>query len=447
MIKDSAHNFCFDKYTFDEKALLVQLYYSCGKYKFCESVKFDHIGEPQNLSTVALQNALKLLHITAGISYYKAFARGVDTMTVGYELPSGVVEYFNHLYEEGLGEFYYTNDMPPVLAAKFVGGGSATAGDDADLSGYVVGLGGGKDSLTAVKLLSEIDESPISTFGVNASDILSYQADILGTNHFQVTRTFDIDASRSIAPEKPGTKIPNGHVPISAILGCIGLVGGILTGRANVVVAVERSADEPTRLDYQGKDINHQYSKSSDFEKAFNTVIKQWVGSNAGYFSILRPLRELDIMKLFYALDLDTELAGKYTSCNRSIGFTTGGDRSKLWCGECDKCAFIFLLMSGAGHFDDAVELFGSDLLANNDLRHTYESLLGLTESKPFDCVGEIDESRESMTIAKSFSAGARAYIYPAEKSSEIWNENNNLPNDISTRLKDKVLALLAVNK
>jgi UDP-N-acetyl-alpha-D-muramoyl-L-alanyl-L-glutamate epimerase len=447
MISGSAEVFSFDSYKFDEQSLEVKLHYSCGVYKFCERIKFENVPDPQNLHTAALQNSLKLLHLTAGISYYKAFVQDVKTMSVSYDLPNEIAEYLNNLYEDGLGEFFYANNLPPFLPARFIGSSAVVSADDAMLEGYIVGLGGGKDSLTAIALLGQIGESPLSTFGVNANELLNDQAEILGTKHLRITRTLDIEAIKKITPIEPSAKVPNGHIPISSILGAIGLVGGVLSGISSVVVAVERSANEPTVTDYQGKSINHQYSKSSEFEKLFDLAIKQWVGKNAGYFSLLRPLKELDIMRLFFALKLDEQFEGKYTSCNKSIGFTLGQKDKKLWCGECDKCAFIFLLITGAGRFDDAIKIFGRDLLADEKLKNTYDALLGLTDSKPFDCVGEIDEARESMTTAKEFSEAARSFIYPQAVGSETWHDDHNIPDNLSFKLKTKILELLASDK
>ena len=43
----------------------------------------------------------------------------------------------------------------------------------------------------------------------------------------------------------------NGHVPISAIISSVGVIVAILTGRRDVVVSNEQTANEPT-LKYKG---------------------------------------------------------------------------------------------------------------------------------------------------------------------------------------------------
>jgi len=443
MIKNSGDTFIFDSVTFDQKTMTVIMRYICGEYIFEECVSYDNISTPKNLDTATLQRALKMLHLITGISYYKAFALDATSMRVNYDIPVELANYLNHVYEEGLGEFYFQNNLEPTLLSRFSGVGSTVPVNDADADGYVVGLGGGKDSLTAIKLLQIIGEKPITTYGVNAPNILVKQAGILGTEHFQVNRNFDLDGLKSVE-STDGQPVLNGHVPISAILASIGLVGAILSGKSAVIVAVERSANEPTRLDYMGKSINHQYSKSSDFELAFNSIIKSWISSRHQFFSVLRPLRELDIMKLFFAMSLEKEFAGEYTSCNRAINFTNGNQNQKLWCGECDKCAFMFLLMSGAGRYGYATELFGEDLISKPMLKHVYCALLGLTDSKPFECAGEIEESRQSMDIAKATSENAKLFSYPATGPDPVlWDSTHAIPKELADKLQAVVIRLL----
>ena len=48
-----------------------------------------------------------------------------------------------------------------------------------------------------------------------------------------------------------------------------------------------------------GEKINHQYSKSYEFEKDFTTYAEKYLKGNVKYFSFLRPLNELQIAKIF----------------------------------------------------------------------------------------------------------------------------------------------------
>ena len=57
----------------------------------------------------------------------------------------------------------------------------------------------------------------------------------------------------------------NGHVPITAIVSLIALAGAFVYGYDTVILSNERSADEGNIVD-AGVQINHQYSKASEFE-------------------------------------------------------------------------------------------------------------------------------------------------------------------------------------
>ena len=64
----------------------------------------------------------------------------------------------------------------------------------------------------------------------------------------------------------------NGHVPVTGILSAVAVLAAVLTDRDTVVMSNEWSASIPT-LQYQGHPVNHQYSKSAEFEAAFRAVL------------------------------------------------------------------------------------------------------------------------------------------------------------------------------
>ena len=67
-----------------------------------------------------------------------------------------------------------------------------------------------------------------------------------------------------------------------------------------MVVSNESSADEPT-LHYNRVAINHQYSKSSAHEKAYQAHLARIFGDSLRYYSFLRPLSEVHIAEIFAA--------------------------------------------------------------------------------------------------------------------------------------------------
>src|SRR5438874_758950 len=81
---------------------------------------------------------------------------------------------------------------------------------------------------------------------------------------------------------------------ISAILACVGVIVAILSGYRDIVVSNESSASEPN-LHYQGLPINHQYSKSLEFEKDFQDYLANQFNGGPRYYSFLRPFSEVRI--------------------------------------------------------------------------------------------------------------------------------------------------------
>jgi UDP-N-acetyl-alpha-D-muramoyl-L-alanyl-L-glutamate epimerase len=448
MIVGGSELFEFSGFAVDEKSRTIRLTYACGKHIFNEVITLPKDAILANLADPAGQHALKLLHLISGVSYYKAFVRDVKRFVVPYYIPEEVKNYVKLVYEKGLGELLYTHKLSPRLNVYVQTKMDVEdiGASDLGLEGYSLGLGGGKDSLVAVEILKRIGEPKISTFGVNAHEVLSAQAALLETTHSSIRRQVDLQALKNLKENGNNGIVLNGHVPISAILVHIGLVNALAHNMSTVVVAVERSANEPTVKNYLGVEVNHQWSKSSEFEKALDSLLKSYVHRSAGFMSIVRPLRELEIMKLYFAMRLAEKFKTVSSSCNRSLAFTTSRtEDSPLWCGECEKCAFMYLLMHGAGQPEFAQEIMRRDLFADTKLYFTYRGLLGLSDTKPFDCVGDIAECRESMTTAKRTMASAEQFKYDDPLPSTLWDEQYQLPPSINDKIKALCEELLSV--
>jgi hypothetical protein len=69
-----------------------------------------------------------------------------------------------------------------------------------------------------------------------------------------------------------------------------------LTNRKYIVLSNEGSANEPTVI---GTNINHQYSKTYEFECDFYQYTKKYFNIDIKYFSLLRPIKEIQIAYLF----------------------------------------------------------------------------------------------------------------------------------------------------
>jgi hypothetical protein len=382
--------FIFEPYEFDEDKKVLSLHYSMdGKLDLTETYHFDF--EFVAYDKRMLDRAFQTLFFMAGVSYYKMFVPPEIVIRQG-ELDPFMAEFFSKTYQRGLGEFFYVNQLDPHTPIPFPPNKAEVRplAHPPEYSGLLVGIGGGKDSLVGVELLR--GRAHVATWSVNHRPQLTPLVERIALKHYWVERTWD-----PYLFEHKARGGLNGHVPISALFACVGAVIAILTGRQQIVVSNESSASEPS-LTYQDVPINHQYSKSLEFEKDFQTYLAHVFGPTIIYYSFLRPLSELRIAEIF-SLYFD-KYKDVFSSCNR--GFVHGSDHI-VWCGTCPKCAFAFLVLAPFIERGKLETLFGGkNLLLDPALEKTYQQLLGIKGDKPLDCVGEVKESRAAMQLAQS---------------------------------------------
>ena len=385
--------FSFERYRFDPDSRRLTLQYALDdSVRFTESFRFD-FDFADGYSRPALERALFGLFLMAGVSYYKTYVPPKIRLRES-RLSPGQAAFFAESYEHGLGEFFYRNRLRPRAPAFE---GSARTPDRPvrlpGLKGAVVPIGGGKDSIVAAELMRSSGRE-FATWNVRTGGRIAPLVRAIGAPHLHVDRTV---APNIGAANRQGAY--NGHVPITGILMFLATVTAILTGRKDVVFANESSANEPN-LTYRGRTINHQYSKSLVYERRFQQYLRRYVSPDLRCFSVLRPLSELAIAEVFCERYLET-YAGAFSSCNRN--FKLSGRRKSLgWCGECPKCAFVFALFSPFVTRERLLALFGGrNLFEQPALDTTFRELLGITGTKPFECVGEIREVRAAVTFAR----------------------------------------------
>ena len=182
-------------------------------------------------------------------------------------------------------------------------------------------------------------------------------------------------------------------MPVTAINSAILVCAAILYGYRYIVFANESSANEPTLTDSQGNDINHQYSKSFAFEKAFRQVIGQRVSQGIEYFSLLRPFNEIAITRRFSGM---TGFHSVFSSCNRNFHLD-GSHIDGRWCQDCPKCRFAALALAPFISPGQLLAIQDAELLDQENQIQGFKELCGLGEDKPFECVGTIAESRAAI--------------------------------------------------
>jgi len=383
--------FCFGGFTLSAEAGTLDLHYAFeGGPEFTERLDF-HTGfaelPPETLA--AIERAATLLSAVAGVSYYKLFAtKRLDFGELA--LSEQARRFVADTYRWGMAEYAHRNELTLGDRLNFSGGKEPAAPPSpapiaSDKS--LVLIGGGKDSLVSLAAMQAAGED-FALFAVNPRGPMTGAADVAGKQLIKVTRS--LDPLLFEWNEKPGTY--NGHVPITAIVSLIAVIAALAHGYGNVILSNERSADEPTLIGQEGE-VNHQFSKSTAFEEDFARLITNEVHPNLAYFSLLRPLSEPHIARSFAKRD---DFDAVFTSCNRAFALRNRPDT--LWCGDCAKCRFTFLLLAPAMSPDRLLGIFPANLLDDPAQEAGYRDLMGIGLHKPWDCVGEERES--ALTLA-----------------------------------------------
>lgn len=374
--------FVIEPWDWDSVSGTLMCRYTDGESSFSELIQF---GMPSEIDE-ELARSFDLVSITVGVSYYKAAA--LPEIRIETASPNGAwMAYVDKLYDDGLREFRFRNGIPldscPIVTLETARKSLRTIPRQS--RGVLIPMGGGRDSLlTAIALRSL---SPL-LMNVGCSPIVKQQADALDLKLIGVNRIID-----PILFQRNDGGAFNGHVPVTAINSSIAIALSVLTGCTYVVMSNEKSANEPTRV-IDGIPVNHQYSKSSEFELLMRDSLSS-LGVEASYFSLLRNLGELEISRILSRIWKELP---PFMSCNRVFSHSTGFI-STNWCGTCAKCYFVFLSFAPFVPREDLCCLFGRDLLRSIDDIARIESYL-LGGSREFECIGTISETRVALEAA-----------------------------------------------
>jgi len=336
----------------------------------------------------AVQRALRLLHLIAGVSYYKA---GVPEQVRidSYTIDAATAALVETVYLNGLGEFAYRNGLNLRGRFRLPVEGEAFAAPALGLREHaLVAIGGGKDSLVSIEALRSLGIEETVTW-IGGSQLIRACAERTGLPILNIGRT--------LAPElfelnRQGAW--NGHIPVTAVNSAIMVLAALLQGVDQVVFSNERSASYGSQIPGTGE-VNHQWSKGWAFEQAFGEHLEQHVAADLHYYSLLRPLSELAVARQFAKSDF---YDAHFSSCNRN--FHILGERPvNRWCGVCPKCHFVFLALAPFMPKMRLVGIFGRNLLDDIEQAPGFDALLEFQDHKPFECVGEGRESRAAMAI------------------------------------------------
>ena len=361
-------------------------HYELDHHTFTETVTFENVGSLQSPAIIAVA---QLWYLIAGLSYYKAgAAKEIDVGSTPLGIKGRAL--LHAALHDGLGEFAVHNDIP-LDDVVIVGGADFTHDETiVDSSRVLIPFGGGIDSVVTVAELAGIVERTLFIVSPSRGRFapLEETAEVTGLDVVRATRTIDAQIINNDA------QFLSGHVPVTAMVTLLAVIGALASGRGGVAMSNEHSSSQPN-LRWREADINHQWSKSWDAEQLIADAIRERIGNDFVVASYLRDRSELWVAKVFSQL---ANYHHVFRSCNRAFN-QVRELRASGWCGTCDKCLFVNLVLAPFLSRRALREIFSSEPLSDPDRVEQLRILIGIgLDHKPFECVGDPDESAVALT-------------------------------------------------
>lgn len=352
-----------------------------------------------------LSSAIFYLGVAEMVNYWKVACPKVIEIKTGF-LDDYQKLWFRNIFYNGLGEFMYLNNIV-VSEEDFF---EFIIPENIDVlapistvalsENILLPVGGGKDSIVTYELLQKAFSSQITLFAVNpikaTKRLFKRVKNIHKKDSIEVKRILD---PKILECNKQG--FLNGHVPFSALLGFTAVLTALLTDKKYILLSNESSANEENIV-FEGMKINHQFSKSFEFENNFRTFIHKYIHKEIEYLSFLRPLSEIQIGKIFSHFPENFPI---FKSCNV-------GSKKDVWCNACPKCLFAYIILFPFIPKEQIIQIFGKDLFADESLREYFHALVDKTKVKPFECVGTYAEVNLALQLS--------LYQYGIDKEKDV---------------------------
>lgn len=389
--------FIFDSYAYEPETGEIRL-----RYTLDDDIAFTEIlTVPKGAfgkTPEELDSALFTLHLAGGASYYKTCCPKNIEVRSG-ALSEQQAAFWNSVYENGLGEFFFQNEIDFRGLIQFPTSAPSPNPQPPTPHGHtgrtLVPIGGGKDSIVTIEMLRKDETNNLTLLRMGSHPLIDECVSVSGLPCITVQRKlprklFEMNEQGAL----------NGHIPITAFLSALSVFIAKLQGFDAIALSNEKSASVGN-VEYLGKEINHQWSKSEEFETMFASYIKENIDPDLKYFSALREMTELEIAGEFAKLP---QYFHCVTSCNKNwkiAGSATRSAKREVWCGTCPKCTFVFALMAAHLKKDAVMKIFEKNIFEDASTIPLYKQLLGIEGFKPFECVGTPEETREAFRMIK----------------------------------------------
>lgn len=302
-LREKYPNFIYKDYKINEDVenVIIEYYFEIeGLAKFNPKIEILKKNfEFKSIDTDIVKNIVFNIGMIEAISYFKATCSPHFCIKCG-KLDEYQEKWFKKLFYLGLGEFRYINKIT-ISEEEFVN--FESEGNKIELSyeknnnllkGTIIPIGGGKDSNVTLELLKEHMNDNLA-FVIGSKSVSMECAKIAGFEKNKIIEVKRIIDKNLLELNNKG--FLNGHTPFSAIVASITYLCAYLLDKKYIALSNEDSANE-SNID--GEKINHQYSKTIEFENDFREFCEnELIKDGPQYFSLLRPISELQIAMLF----------------------------------------------------------------------------------------------------------------------------------------------------
>lgn len=429
-LREQYRRFLYQDYEVERKDDRYRVTYHFSIPGLCDFAPVWEFPFSKEADMEVLRMLLFHLGMAETISYWKCACPKEIDVQCG-ELTDAQVKWWKKLFYYGLGEFMYRNridvEKEELVQIQCEKSTKPPLKDSGIYKGCLVPVGGGKDSVVSLELLKGKE---LVTYSINGNATTENIINICDhkAGNYSVKRVLD---PKLLEVNAKG--FLNGHTPFSAIVAFSSVIAAYLNGIRDVVLSNESSANETTvRNSY----VNHQYSKSYEFEQDFSWYVKSLADFDIHYFSLLRPLTEMQIAWLFSSC---RKYHGAFRSCN-------AGSKKGVWCCNCPKCLFVYIILTPFLSEDELTAIFGENLLNKESLEKDFRELTGIDDNKPFECVGT---RKEVLAALKEFVTGGGKSVLTDRYRDVIlaeedcvqnilrsWADQNSVPEEYQAIIK-----------
>lgn len=399
-----------------------------------EKVPIDRF---KTLDINALDNLIFTLGLAEIPSYWKATCSPKIIIMAG-NLDNNQIAWWHKLFIKGMGQYFFENTIDftntDFLTIETTKKKTKFQKAQTESESILIPVGGGKDSTVTLELLKKAYSSyALVVNTIHSSENIVKES---GVKKIGVIRKID---QKLLDLNKSG--FLNGHTPITSVISCLSVLVSYLFDISMICFSNEASSNE-VNTSYLDHNINHQYSKTLEFENDFRQYNTAYL-SNVIYVSFLRPLNELQIVEIFSKM---TDYHMLFRSCNV-------GQKKGIWCNTCPKCLSTYILLHAYLGPEKTIKIFGEDLYLDKKLTSLLSQLLDETKIKPFECVGSRDELKVALFLSRKFYTKiklppllADSKIYTDDYVTDelifnvqnYWGENN-LTDELTDLLQSKL--------